>query len=137
MTITFLEVYQKNIAPVLEKIDLFLKTTPELLDIPHTAQLLHLSENEVRSIMYEEQIESITPATFFMIMYQGSSKICNLLQREWQRNSPQEYSIEDIAYIYHLSEEQIYAAVQKTGLAKITSENIHFLFSYIPVDLLQ
>ena len=88
---TFLDVYQKDIAPLLESIDLFLKITPEKLDINHTAQLLQLSENEVRSIMYEEQIEFITPATFFMIMYQGSSKICNMLRREWQRKNPKEY----------------------------------------------
>jgi len=137
VTTTFLDLYQKNVAPKLEKIDLFLKTEPEHLNMESTAQLLHITKEEVSQIMLQEDIPSITPATFFIIMYHGSSDICKLLRREWERKSPQEYSIEDISYIYNLPKHQIHSAVEFLGVESITAENIHFLFSYISVDLVQ
>ncbi|NLP46023.1 MAG: hypothetical protein GX347_03135 [Epulopiscium sp.] len=134
---TFLEVYQKNIAPKLEKIDLFLKTEPEHLNIHTTASLLYISEEEVNEIMKREKISSINPATFFMIMYHGSSELCKLLKREWERKSPVEYSIEDISYIYNLPPHKVYSAVDTLGIENITSETIYELFSCIHLDILQ
>jgi len=73
---TFLQVYQRNIEEKLQKIDLFLKTSPKKLNIHTTSELLNISEEEIKDLMLKYNISSINPASFFMIMVQGSSYIC-------------------------------------------------------------
>ena len=132
---TFLQIYRKNIQEKLQKIDLFLKVSPENLNIHTTCELLDLKEDEVRYLMLENNIETINPASFFMIMVQGSSYICGLLKRELQRGSKTVYTIEDISYIYQLHPLKVETAQQASHIDQITSENITTLFQYIPVQI--
>ncbi|HHW67066.1 MAG: hypothetical protein PWP07_718 [Epulopiscium sp.] len=132
---TFLQVYQRNIEEKLQKIDLFLKTSPKKLNIHTTSELLNISEEEIKDLMLKYNISSINPASFFMIMVQGSSYICGLLRRELQRGSKNVYTVEDIAYIYQLNPQKIMDAMAESNINEITSENIKTLFEYIPVQI--
>lgn len=132
---TFLQIYQKNIEEKLQKIDLFLKVSPKKLNIHNTSELLNISEEEVKDIMLKNDISSINPASFFIIMVQGSSYICGLLRRELQRGSKTIYSIEDISYIYQLNPQKVIDAKKESNIDEITSENIKTLFEYIPVQI--
>ncbi|NLK21143.1 MAG: hypothetical protein GX308_03420 [Epulopiscium sp.] len=134
---SFLSIYQSNIEKKLQQIDLFLKTSPEKLNIITTSQLLNISEKEVISIMSNNNIDKITPASFFMIMVQGGSYICGLLKRQLQRGTKTVYTKEDISYIYQLNPEKIEFALEKSNIKQITSENIKTLFEYIPIQIWQ
>lgn len=125
---TYLEYYDCFIAPKLQDIDLFIKTEEDY-DIKKMANLLHISVNEVKDIIYQNDISEINKITFFDIMLRGSSEICKLFNRELERSNFINYSIDDISYIYDLTEEQICDAKCKSCIDTITSENIRILFS--------
>lgn len=132
---TFLQIYERNIEEKLQKIDLFLKISPKKLNIHTTSELLNIKEEEIKDIMLKNNIETINPASFFMIMVQGSSYICGLLKRQLERGCTTTYSIEDISYIYQLNSKKIECAMQKSNIANITSENIKILFEHIPIQI--
>lgn len=134
---SFLEIYQNNIEAKLQEIDLFLKITPEKLNIKNTSFLLNISEKEIYNIMLENRIDSINPSSFFMIMVLGNSYICGLLRRQLQKGTKEVYSKEDIAYIYQINPQKIDLALKKSRIDKITSENLKSLFAYIPVCILK
>lgn len=132
---TFLQVYQKNIEEKLQKIDLFLKISPKKLNIHSTSQLLNIEEEEVKELMSKNNISTINPASFFIIMVQGSSYICGLLRRELEKGSKTIYSVEDISYIYQLNPQKVLTAQHESNIEQITSANIKTLFEYIPVQI--
>jgi hypothetical protein len=129
---TYLEYYNENIAPSLQAIDLFLKTTEEKqVDIKKISELLDLSTKEIETLMRAIGISYIDKVSFFTIMQYGSSPICKLFARELQRKLPLFYSFHDISYIYQIPYETIVEAAKKANLSDITNENIHTLFSNI------
>ncbi|HOA80914.1 MAG TPA: hypothetical protein PKK61_07615 [Defluviitaleaceae bacterium] len=134
---SFLQVYQENIEIKLQQIDLFLKTTPEKLNIENTIDLLDISKEEIQQLMIKYNIDSINPSSFFIIMVLGSSYICGLLRRQLQRGHKEVYSKEDIAYIYQINPEKIDIALDKSQINEITSENLKQLFKYIPVCIVE
>ncbi|WP_058486594.1 hypothetical protein [Defluviitalea phaphyphila] len=132
---TFLQIYETNIEEKLKKIDLFLKSSPDQLNIHITSELLNIKEEEIKNIMLKNNIDVINPASFFIIMVEGNSYICGLLQRQLKTGSKTTYSIEDISYIYQLNPEKVKIACKKSNIDKITSNNIKKLFEYIPIQI--
>ncbi|PKM50924.1 MAG: hypothetical protein CVV02_09450 [Firmicutes bacterium HGW-Firmicutes-7] len=129
---TYLDYYNENFAPSLKAIDLFLKTNIESsISIGEISELLGLSSDEIRSLMRAIGIDIIDKVSFFTIMQYGSSAVCRLFSREVQRKLPQYYSFDDVAYIYQIPHDQIAEAAQKAKIKKITTQNIHTLFSNI------
>ncbi len=133
---SFLHIYEKDIVPKLQEIDLFLKTEIENLNICTISKLLYISEEEIVSIMSKECINDINIITFFTIMRNGSSTICSLFRRELQRSTKKEYTCEDISYIYDIDLRKVREALHLSKLQNITSKNIKILFSHIPVSMM-
>ena len=132
---TYLEYYNTNLSPKLQKIDLFLKTEESnTVDITMVSDLLYISEAEIKEIMSDNELEAITKLSFFIIMYEGSSDICKLFAREINRKIPHFYSLSDISYIYQIPYEDVLEAAEQANINSITSNNINELFSYINIE---
>lgn len=129
---TYLEYYNETIAPKLQAIDIFLKTTEDTyIDKNTVSELLDLTIKEIDALMRAFGISQIDQVSFFTIMQYGTSSICKLFGRELQRRLPKFYSFQDIAFIYEIPYETIIEAAQKASLTDITNDNIHILFSNI------
>ncbi|MCL2236511.1 MAG: hypothetical protein FWB98_08750 [Defluviitaleaceae bacterium] len=127
---TFWEEYQTNIAPRIAEIDLFLKTAEYPLQADLVADVLELSEREVRQILTGRSV--IDEGVFLAVMSRGSSELCRLYQREMERQSPQTYSCSDIAYIYNLNFAEVDAACRQLKIKEVTAFTMPLVFSNIP-----
>ncbi|GMQ62309.1 hypothetical protein [Vallitalea maricola] len=131
---TYLDYYNNHLSPKLKKIDLFLKTEEkDVFDMDVVSELLNISNHEIKKIMRNNDIDSITKQSFIMIMFYGSSDICKLFSREVKRKVPNSYSPSDISYIYQLPYESVIQAAEEASIENITTKNINKLFSYIYV----
>lgn len=96
-----LQLYDTRFAPKFEDIDIYLKSKRPLT-VSVISKLLCISQSEVLHIIKNEDIPSINTFTFYTIMKNGSSQICQLFKRELDRGCPYLYSPEDISYIYNV-----------------------------------
>lgn len=132
---TYLQYYNENIAPKLQKIDLFLKTEQSETFSPDIiSELLDISTDEVEKLIDIFEISSLDRISFFILMQHGSSPLCKLFSRELQRKVPHFYSFYDISYIYQIPYEIIVEAASTAGLNSITQDNLNILFENIIID---
>ncbi|WP_105619129.1 hypothetical protein [Vallitalea okinawensis] len=127
---TYLQHYEEMIEPQLQQIDVFIKAQ-DPITVNSLAQLLSISELEIHSIVSEENITQLNKMTFFMIMKKGSSPICKLFNRELERKTFNNYSIEDVSYIYDIPVNKVLEASNTIETDIFNSSNIRTLFSYI------
>ena len=130
---TFKEEYETQIEPYLKQIDIFLKTKKPPYSISQTAELLHISQSEIKRIMAKENVTTIDQKTFFTIMKNGSSTVCHVFARELYCGIPKYYTAENISYIYNLDISTVLQASQQIGLNKFTPDIIKTLFHFIPI----
>ena len=130
-TFSYLEYYAYCIRPKLKEIDLFIKTKPKKLSVSETANILNLTEQEVKGIMEKENINSVNKFAFFKIMENGSSDICRLFKREIESGSPHVYSKEDISYIYDIDIETIEDVCNLLEITEITPFTLPDVFAQI------
>ena len=64
---TYKDQYEAQIEPQLQQIDIFLKTKIPPYSIENTAKLLHISPQEIKKIMTEENISKIDKNTFLSL----------------------------------------------------------------------
>ena len=131
---TFKEEYETQIEPYLKQIDIFLKTKKPPYSISKTAELLHISQSEIKRIMTKENVTTIDQKTFFTIMKNGSSTLCHIFARELYCGIPQYYTAENISYIYNLDISTVSQASQQMGLNKFSPGIIKTLFHFIPIQ---
>ena len=131
---TFKEEYETQIEPYLKQIDIFLKTKKPPYSISQTAELLHISQSEIKRIMTKENVTTIDQKTFFTIMKNGSSTVCHVFARELYCGIPKYYTAENISYIYNLDISTVLQASQQIGLNKFTPGIIKTLFHFIPIQ---
>ena len=98
---SFLEYYSKKICPALREIDISLKYGSNI-DVSTTSQLLHISEEEVHTIIKKLSIKNISKENFLKIMFNGTSFICSLYKREIECGCPKYYTPSQLSYIYCL-----------------------------------
>ena len=130
---TFKDEYETQIEPYLKQIDIFLKTKKPPYSISQTAELLHISQSEIKRIMAKENVTTIDQKTFFTIMKNGSSTVCHVFARELYCGIPKYYTAENISYIYNLDISTVLQASQQIGLNKFTPGIIKTLFHFIPI----
>ena len=130
---TFKEEYETQIEPYLKQIDIFLKTKKPPYSISQTAELLHISQSEIKRIMAKENVTTIDQKTFFTIKKNGSSTVCHVFARELYCGIPKYYTAENISYIYNLDISTVLQASQQIGLNKFTPDIIKTLFHFIPI----
>ena len=131
---TFKEENETQIEPYLKHIDIFLKTKKPPYSISKTAELLHISQSEIKRIMTKENVTTIDQKTFFTIMKNGSSTLCHIFARELYCGIPQYYTAENISYIYNLDISTVLQASQQMGLNKFSPGIIKTLFHFIPIQ---
>lgn len=131
---TYFEYYEKEIAPRIKAIDVFLKTEPQPYDIADVARLLMISKEELVQLAEEKKIEFLSKGTFLFFLLKADSPICNLITREQNIGSPQIYTVEDIAYIYHLEQEDVKTAAEEMGQFQFLSSELLELFRYITIS---
>lgn len=131
---TYLDYFNTYLSPKLQEIDLFLKTH-EKNDInpAEVVSLLDITQLEINNIMHLHELDHISKHSFFIIMYNGSSDICQLFSREISRKMPNAYSPLDISYIYQIPYDHVIEAAEKACIDAITTDNLNELFSYIYV----
>jgi len=129
---SFLRKYSKEIAPLLQEIDIMMKTYEKPLSIDQTAASLKLKKKEIRIIMENLGLKKINKKAFFCIMQNGSSEVCRLYQRELAAGLPFTYSKETIAFIYNLDKGAVSAACDQLGIKEATFLTLPRLFSIIP-----
>ena len=130
-TNSYLHTYLSKITPKLREIDLYIKTSDEVLNPSQVASVLELSEDEVANILRINNITQISQSDFFSIMSMGSSFICGLYRREIERGSPHIYTRGDIAYIYQIDMDQINSTCDYLGIREVTSYTLPDLLAQI------
>ena len=128
---SFLEVYQNEIAPQLQNLDIILKSMDEPLTYTEASEALYISETEINDIMKRLKINVIDQKSFIMIMSEASSPICRLYQREVAIGSPYVYTREEISYIYSIPLDIINQACEDLGLVELTAYTLPDLFSRV------
>jgi len=129
---SFLRKYTKEIAPVLQEIDVIMKTYEHPLTVGQAAAVLKIKKKEVRAIMEQFGLKKINKKTFFCIMRNGSSEVCRLYQRELAAGLPFTYSKETIAFIYEIDKNAVNTACDQLGIKEATYLTLPRLFSLIP-----
>ena len=128
---SFLEMYQMEIAPQLQSLDIILKSMDEPLTYTEASEALYISEAEIIDIMKRLKINVIDQRSFLKIMSEASSPICRLYQRELSTGSPYVYTREDISYIYSIPIDIVNQACEDLGLVKLTAYTLPDLFSHV------
>ncbi len=128
----FWNYYIKKISPKLQQIDILLKTETHNISTKTTSLLLGIEENEIRKIMLSKNISQITSTNFFTIVLNGNSYICDIIQREFLLNSPENYTASDISYIYNLDYSNIEKAFTFLNIETVSSNYLKSIFIQIP-----
>lgn len=128
----FWNYYIKKISPKLQQIDILLKTETHNISTKTTSLLLGIEENEIRKIMLAKNISQITSTNFFTIVLNGNSYICDIIQREFLLNSPENYTASDISYIYNLDYSNIEKAFTFLNIETVSSNYLKSIFIQIP-----
>lgn len=128
----FWNYYIKKISPKLQQIDILLKTETHNISTKTTSLLLGIEENEIRKIMLSKNISQITSTNFFTIVLNGKSYICDIIQREFILNSPENYTASDISYIYNLDYSNIEKAFTFLNIKTVSSNYLKSIFIQIP-----
>lgn len=133
--VSFKTIYNQNIAPKLQAIDLLLKTTDAPYDPLEVATVLQMPIEELTAIMAKHNIQCISLVDFFTIVGYSSSFICKLIQRQWRHFGQTYYTPETIAYIYELNIDKVKQAFSELDLRTIHSDDLMQLFSHIRISI--
>ena len=131
---TFLSKYRSDIFFPLKAIDMFLKTSTPPYDMNKVAELLHISEKELKTIMNEKGITLITPEAFSLIMKNGSGELCRAFRRELECGLTDTYSPEQVSYIYSLDIDDVLNAYASMGIFRLDKGLLETLFSRIVIN---
>lgn len=133
--VSFRQIYDQNIAPKLQEIDLFLKTTHAPYPVQQVAELLGVTKEAIISIMSQLDINSISKIEFFSIVSECSSYICGLINRQWKYVGTTFYTPSIIAYIYELNEEKVIDAFHSLDKDYIHESSLPELFEKISTPI--
>jgi len=128
---SLLEIYQTEIAPQLQNLDIIIKSMDEPLTCTEASEALYISESETKDIMRRLHIDVIDQRSFLRIMGEASSPICRLYQRELDTGSPYVYTREEIAYIYSIPLDIVNQACEELGMVELTAYTLPDLFSRV------
>ncbi|MDL2248746.1 hypothetical protein LJB89_03530 [Tyzzerella sp. OttesenSCG-928-J15] len=133
MTHSYLEYYVSHIKPVINKLDIAIKTRQRLKN-KDLAEILGLEETEIEEIRQKHNIKHINRTTILEIIENGSSAICEMFRRELETGSPFTYTAEQIAFIYGLDEETVINVCKELNISEITWQSMPDVFRTIPYE---
>lgn len=124
----FLDKYNREISPALKKIDLMIKSGSINIPVEKVSRLLYISVKEVKSIMQIIHISSINSSNIPSIMLYGSDYICRIFANEIMCGCPDNYTPNQISYIYEIDLNSVCQAYKKLNIEHIARENLALLF---------
>lgn len=128
---TFSEYYETQIQPQIAAIDIYLKTEDPPYAVESVCELLQISEEEGMAFLRKEKLALITKGVFFRMLESGSAPLCGMFRRALSCNLPEQYSIEQAAYIFGLDYAAVEAAAKKMGTGIFTEKMLPQLFKNI------
>ena len=128
---SYLSRYRTNIVYKLETIDLFLKTKTPPYKKAEVRDILGMTKDELDKILNENNIKSITPSSFAVIMKNGSGELCRAFKRQLECGVTESYSPEQVSYIYDIDIDVVLNAYASMGVCKLHKGLLETLFSNI------
>ena len=128
---SYLSRYRTNIVSKLETIDLFLKTKTPPYKKAEVRAILGMTKDELDKILNENNIKSITPSSFAVIMKNGSGELCRAFKRQLECGVTESYSPEQVSYIYDIDIAVVLNAYASMGVCKLHKGLLETLFSNI------
>ena len=128
---SYLSRYRTNIVYKLETIDLFLKTKTPPYTKAEVRDILGMTKDELDKILNENNIKSITPSSFAVIMKNGSGELCRAFKRQLECGVTESYSPEQVSYIYDIDIDVVLNAYASMGVCKLHKGLLETLFSNI------
>ena len=128
---SYLSRYRTNIVSKLETIDLFLKTKTPPYKKSEVRAILGMTKDELDKILNENNIKSITPFSFAVVMKNGSGELCRAFKRQLECGVTESYSPEQVSYIYDIDIDVVLNAYASMGVCKLHKGLLETLFSNI------
>ena len=128
---SYLSRYRTNIVSKLETIDLFLKTKTPPYKKAEVRAIFGMTKDELDKILNENNIKSITPSSFAVIMKNGSGELCRAFKRQLECGVTESYSPEQVSYIYDIDIDVVLNAYASMGVCKLHKGLLETLFSNI------
>ena len=128
---SYLSRYRTNIVSKLETIDFFLKTKTPPYKKAEVRAILGMTKDELDKILNENNIKSITPSSFAVIMKNGSGELCRAFKRQLECGVTESYSPEQVSYIYDIDIDVVLNAYASMGVCKLHKGLLETLFSNI------
>lgn len=128
---SFLYVYNNEISPTLKALDIIIKEHYPSVDINELSSLLHITPNEINTILNSKNISKISSDIIPTIMLNGSSYICKIFKKSLSYYNCSTYSPKDIAYIYSIDKRKVENAFNALNITEISEANLPKLFKLI------
>ena len=90
-----------------------------------------MEKDELDKILNENNIKSITPSSFAVIMKNGSGELCRAFKRQLECGVTESYSPEQVSYIYDIDIDVVLNAYASMGVCKLHKGLLETLFSNI------
>ena len=128
---SFDKIYLNIIRPKLETLDIFLKENTSPFHVYEVANILEIEPDEVLTLMNTLQITALDANNIFKIILNGSSKICQLISRQWKYTQTSLYTPEMIAEIYMLNIHKVKSAFAELGIELVSDLELLEVFKRI------
>ena len=113
--ISYWKFFKQHYAPLLQEVDLLLKTMEAPVSPSTAAKTLFLQTSDIEEIMATHKIKQLDRIGLLNVIMHGKSPLCRMLQRECLCGSPKAYSPAVIAYIYGLQERNVASTCLSKG----------------------
>ena len=134
---SYWEFFQHYYTPKLAEMDLTLKTIEAPIPVAEAGRILGLRSDAIKKIMAQKAIQQLDHEGLIQIIMHGKSSLCQLLQREFKCGSPDQYSPENIAYIYGLQSEHVQSVCHQEGYEYVPAESLPAVLSKLYIYILQ
>ncbi|PHV70357.1 hypothetical protein CS063_10735 [Sporanaerobium hydrogeniformans] len=134
--VSFDKIYDQNIRPQLEEIDIYLKSSIPPYNAYEVAFLLSVKPSEVLDTMKKFQIPVLNQMSFFHLIVHLSSPICQLIKRQWRYSHLNYYTAEHIAAIYQINIHKVTKAFEELDIEYVKPDRLHEVFKRIHTTLL-
>lgn len=132
---TYDQIYNTNIRPKLEAIDIFLKTAVAPYDIDKVATLFETTTHNITKVMDNLNLTILDRSSFFTLIYHLPHDICHLIKRQCQYKNSSFYTAEMIAHIYTLNIHKVTHAFEKLGVTIIYEHELLEVFKHIHISI--
>lgn len=134
--VSYDKIYNQNIRPKLEEIDIYLKSSIPPYNAYELAPLLDVQPSQVLGAMKELRISVVNQVSFFHLIFHLSSPICQLIKRQWRYSHLTTYTPYHIADIYQINIHKVTKAFEELDIESIEVSRLHEVFKRIHTTLL-